>query len=320
MNKEAEFIKKVRKYRKEILAPYRGWQYVPMGEGRSLPLPVTVSCDYKACLFCDLNQDLPFSEFSLAEIETFLKKEAYIQTVSNRKARRVVLLHGNPLTLSADKLLAIADLIHRYLPEIRGIGGFARAFDILKKSSSELLALKEAGYDHITIGIESGSDNVLAFQNKGVSAKDQLLALQKLDEAGIAYSLYIMLGLGGKEMSEEHVAETTAFLNQTGPKEIIFVSLVLFKNAPLVQLLRQGRFFRQRPYDCMVELYEILRGLTMESVFNATHKTNMFPVKGLLPKQKTELLQKMEKELRRLACEDGAAHEGKRWRSWSKEN
>ncbi len=319
MNREAEFIKQVRRYRKEMLAPYRGWQYVPMGEGRSLALPVTVSCDYKGCLFCDLNQDLPFSEFSLAEIENFLKKEAYIQARTRRKARRVVLLHGNPLTLSAEKLLAIADLIHRYLPEVKGIGGFARAFDILKKSSPELLALKEQGYDHITLGIESGSDRVLAFQNKGVSVRDQRLALQKLEEAGIAYSLYIMLGLGGKEMTREHVAETITFLNQSRPKEIIFVSLVLFKNAPLVQLLRQGKFSRQRPYECMLELHEILQGLSLESIFNATHKTNMFPIKGLLPKQKEELLQKMEKELSRLAQEDGAAHEGRRWRSWSKE-
>ena len=71
--------------------------------------------------------------------------------------------------------------IHDSFPQVDYISTFARSKDILDKPIKDLTLLKEAGLDRISIGIESGSDQVLHFQRKGVTANHQVQALKKLE-------------------------------------------------------------------------------------------------------------------------------------------
>ena len=111
--------------------------------------------------------------------------------------------------------------------------------------------LRSAGYDRLCIGIESGSDDVLAFQNKGVTRADNLKAMNMLDNAGMKYSVYIMLGLGGQKMSESHVNETASLLNMSNPFELTVVTLVIFKGAGLIERIKSHDFLRMHPFDAL---------------------------------------------------------------------
>lgn len=42
------------------------------------------------------------------------------------------------------------------------------------KNSEELKGLRALGYNGITIGVETGDDEMLAFMNKGFQSKDQI--------------------------------------------------------------------------------------------------------------------------------------------------
>lgn len=87
------------------------------------------------------------------------------------------------------------------------------------------------------LGLESGSDKVLSFQNKGTNLDDSLKACKKLERLGIKYSAYIMLGLGGRDLSKDHIEKTAFLLNQIHPFEIVIVTTVIFKRAGLAQKL-----------------------------------------------------------------------------------
>jgi len=81
--------------------------------------------------------------------------------------KKVTFLTGaNPFVLKYDRLMEIVELVHRYFPEMKAIGSFARVTDVTLKTDEELAALRGAGYDGLTIGIETADDEALRFMDK----------------------------------------------------------------------------------------------------------------------------------------------------------
>lgn len=308
----------LRQFKREIYQPY-GWAYyVPMAEAYNVQLPVTVGCSWNKCLYCDLNGTLSFRVLGLDEIAENVRK---LRCIHSKPARRFLLAGGNPFVLDTETLLTIAGLIRDSFPapECEYISCFARADDVTRKSSSELKALASAGYDRLCLGIESGSDEVLAYHDKGITSEENLLAMKSLDEAGMKYSAYIMLGLGGRDLSEVHVEATAKLLNAASPFELTVVTLVLFKNARLAEKVRAHEFRRLPPIDALREGRNLLELLEIPTVWNATHKTNLFPVKGRIPEHKDLLLKRIDDELMRIESEGLKQYEMRRWRNWGNE-
>ncbi len=108
-------------------------------------------------------------------------------------------------------------------------------------SAADLRQIREAGLDRIHVGMESGSDRVLALVQKGVDAKRQIVAGRKVIEAGMELSEYIMPGLGGKELSEDHARQSARVLSEINPHFIRLRSLRIPSRAPLFQVMRSGR-------------------------------------------------------------------------------
>ena len=86
------------------------------------------------------------------------------------------------------RLMEIADLIKKYFPSNKTIGCFSRVTDISLKTDEELSALAAAGFDLLTIGIETGDDEALEFMHKGYLSKDIVTQCLRLDKAGIGYN------------------------------------------------------------------------------------------------------------------------------------
>ena len=59
---------------------------------------------------------------------------------------RAFLTGANPFVLKTERLLAIAELIRKYVPTVQTIGCFARVTDVTLKPYSDLTALAQAGY------------------------------------------------------------------------------------------------------------------------------------------------------------------------------
>lgn len=297
---------------------YPIYMYTPMPEMHNVMVPVTSGCSYQKCLYCDLNFRQKFHIFKLAEIEDYLRKEKIKYDNMRRRPKKFTLLEGNPLCVKASFLENVFALIHKYF-EVEYISMFARATDVLRKTDEELLRLKAMGMDRLCLGLESGSNEVLSFHKKGHSVSDSIRACKKLERLGISYSVYIMLGLGGKEMTLAHREGTAKLLNEIRPFEIVFVTTVIFKRAPLKDLVRAKEFTRLPIKDVLAEEIYILQNLENSTVIKATHKTNPLPLLTKFPEGKEDMLRKLkeyrdnnsEKELRR--------NEMRKWQVWDKE-
>ena len=68
--------------------------------------------------------------------------------------QRVFLTGANPFVLTTEKLLQIAELIHKYFPSVDSISCFARITDSANKTNKELVHLRQAGYNDLTIGAQ----------------------------------------------------------------------------------------------------------------------------------------------------------------------
>lgn len=297
---------------------YPVYMYTPMPEMHNEMVPVTSGCSYKKCLYCDLNYRQSFHIFKLDEIEEFLLERKEKLKKMGRMPRRFTLLEGNPLCVKTDYLESVMMLIHKHF-EVEYISMFARASDVLRKSDEELLRLKKLGMDRLCLGLESGADDVLSFQMKGHSAHDSVRACKKLERLGIAYSVYIMLGLGGKAMSMVHRVETAKMLNMIKPFEIVFVTTVIFKRAPLKDYVREKKFVRLRVKEVLEEELYILENLKIDTVVKATHKTNPLPLLAKFPEGKEMMLGKLRKYYEENDEKQLRANEMRKWNVWDKE-
>lgn len=304
----------------EVYAEYGRYRYLPMTQGYSLAVPVTLGCSWDKCLYCDLNHETPFRFLGLDTIEQKLVALKAHYADRRRPIEKAVLLGGNPFCLDTAVLSDIADRIRVHFPLVKNISSFARADDILRKTKEELVSLRQQGMGELSIGIESGSDEVLAFHHKGLTREDNRQAMAKLEACGISYSAYVMLGLGGKRLSQAHALDTASLLSMASPQIITVVTLVLFPDAGLIEAVRRRDFVRLGLIESIREEKLLLENLDLrDAIFNGTHKTNAVLLKGKLPQQKQQLIDQIRVVLDQADKRAMTARESLKWRSWSLE-
>lgn len=304
----------------DVYQDYGQYFYVPMTQACSLAVPVTLGCSWNRCLYCDLNHNQTFRFLGFTDIEKKLEALKAHYSQSRRPVERIVLAGGNPFCLDAKTLIRIAQLVKASFPQVKTISSFARVDDVLRKSPEELLELKNHGYGNLSLGVESGNDEILAFHKKGVTRQETQAALLALEEAGISYSTYIMLGLGGKRLSRENALDTASLLSQVNPAVICVVTLVLFKDAKLIEKVRTREFARLNVLDSIREEQLLLEHLNMRNtIFNGTHKTNALILKGKLPEQKSRLLDRISQVIINWSDRDMRSKDMAKWTRWSLE-
>jgi len=90
--------------------------------------------------------------------------------------------------------------------------------------------------------MESGSNSVLNKVKKGATARDLVKASQMAKEAGIEISEFIILGLGGRALWEEHVLETAKVLNQINPDYIRIRTIIVKDGSTLKKRMKDGEY------------------------------------------------------------------------------
>jgi radical SAM superfamily enzyme YgiQ (UPF0313 family) len=258
----------------------------PPYEAYSAFLQVTSGCTHDACRFCTYYKDVPFRVSPMNEIEKDVRELARYQD----RFDRIFLQGADPFVLKTDRLLAIAELIHRYLPNVRTIAGYGRVDNVRNKTVEDLRKLKEAGYGGIVFGVETADDEVLSFMNKGYTKTDIIEQLSKLDEAGLTYAVIVMTGIAGHNNHNRHIKETVDVLNQLHPERVINSSLVVIPETPLGKDVREGRFVEATEKEATGEVEYMIRHLQGPLVFDSVNASNSTPVLGRIPEDRDELL------------------------------
>ena len=272
---------------------YTGTIWRPPYEASSLLLEVTAGCTHHRCKFCTLYAGLPF-QFRMSpmeDIEADLKEaQKMYRRFMRRKVTRTFLTGANPFVLKYDRLMEIAGLIHKYFTELETIGSFARVTDITLKTDEELAALRRAGYDGLTIGIETADDEALGFMDKGYLAADILEQCGRLDRAGIRYSFFYLTGICGAGRGEDGARATAVVCNKLHPSLVGANMLTICPDSKLYEEIRQGNWREESETEKYREVRALVEGLEIPTEFAALGASNAFQLHGVLPKDKKKLL------------------------------
>ena len=289
---------------------YTGTIWRPPYEASSLLLEVTAGCTHHKCKFCTLYNNLPFKfrMSPLADIESDLQEAQLWSTdpISMLTARlqelprperiqRAFLTGANPFVLKSERLMTVADLIRQYVPSIKTIGCFARITDVTLKSDEELASLHQAGYDGLTIGIETGDDEALQFMNKGYTAADIVKQCQRLDQAGIHYSFFYLVSISGAGRGEIGAKATANVCNQLHPTLIGVNMLTIYPDSELYQEIQRGNWKEESEIEKYKEIRTLLESLEIPTQFAALGASNAFQFQGTLPEDKEALASALDK-------------------------
>ena len=243
-------------------------------------------------------RDGQFGVEPLEQIEEDLNEaRKYVPNVT-----RVFLENGDPFALSADRLEAIAVMIHAYLPKIETIAMYASIKNVIGKTDEELKRLRTLGINELNIGVESGLDDALSYMNKGYTAKQAIYELNRLGAAGIDYGANIILGCAGAGRHHENAAATAALLNETKPYLIFTGTLHADPGCPLYEDMKNGSFVESTFGEYLDEEEELLELLDLKDCYLfGLHPSNIVRMHGNLPEDKQAMLELVRKRRNELA-------------------
>ena len=163
----------------------------------------------------------------------------------------------------------------------------------------ELQALRQAGLNHLYCGMETGSDQILKLINKGFQADTVVQSGCMAKEAGMILSEFILLGIGGRELSEENAAVTAEALNIIRPDYIRVHATGIKPESKLGEFVRNGSFTLQSEEEIVEEQRLFLQRLQpMDSFYVNEHIINLLlEVRGNLQTDKAQMLSVIERFL-----------------------
>ena len=303
----------------------------PPSEARSLLLRITRNCPWNQCLFCPAYKKTKFSLRTVSEIKEDIQiardmansikslshslgyngkvNDHVISTIFGQakygeQYRGIAawlyydtgacfLQDADNLVIKTEELVEVLKFLKEKFPEITRITTYSRSRTIIRKSIDSLKKIKEAGLNRIHVGLETSYDPLLKLMKKGVTASQHIEAGQKVMAAGIELSEYVMPGLGGQEMWNEHAIETARALNQINPDFIRLRTLRVPVFLPLYQKIKDGTFTMQKDDMVIAEIkvfIESLDGITC--TIASDHMMNLLEeVSGKLPHDKSAMLE-----------------------------
>ncbi len=263
--------------------------YRPPSEGNNLIVQATIGCSYNHCTFCSMYFTKDYRARPLDEV--FADIDAGARDWP--QAHRVFLADGDALCLPTGHLIEILDHLAARLPNLARVSAYATPKNLNEKSIEELAALREKKLSLVYLGIESGATSVLKSIRKGASQDSIVKALGRAREAGLKVSATVILGLGGQDGWEEHIAGTAELVNREPPAYLSTLQLDLEPAVYARFMEAQGPGFAfQDDAGILAEQERLLSLLAPPRpvIFRSNHASNCLPLAGTLPKDRETLL------------------------------
>lgn len=280
-----------------MMTPYLSYDeplFRPPSEAYSLIFQVTLGCSWNQCAFCEMYTSKKFRVKKEADV--FNEIEAFRDSGSD--IRKVFLADGNAFILSSDKLLRILDKLHEVFPKLNRISAYALPKDILSKSDKELETLAEKGLKLLYVGIETGDDELLRLIHKGESYASTSNALIKARKAGIKLSVMILNGLGGRKYTEKHAINSAKVVNAIQPEYLSTLVLSFPYGVDHLKNRFDVDFEELSKAELILEMGNFISQLQLKNtIFRSDHASNYLVLKGILNRDKEELLRRIRQVL-----------------------
>ncbi|NRB42049.1 MAG: radical SAM protein [Pseudomonadales bacterium] len=264
----------------------------PPSEWQSLIIQATIGCSWNNCTFCNMYEAKSFKTKPIETIDAELRHVAE----SGYQVRRVFLADGDAMSLSTRRLTEILHSIRKHFPNVQRISSYCLPRNLAKKSVEELTQLKDLGLTLMYVGCETGDDELLNFIDKGESYDSSLSALQKIKQAGMKSSVMILNGLGGTELSQQHITNTVKLMNETQP-DYLSTLVVNFPEGGEAKFAKNfgDRWLKMQQQELFAELHDMISQLVLDkTIFRSDHISNSLVLKGILGKDKQKMLDLIE--------------------------
>jgi len=271
---------------------YTGNIFRPFSEANSYLLQCTIGCSHNQCTFCGMYKDQPFRIRPLEE----LKKDIQMAKEHYGDLEKVFLCDGDAIVISTEILLELLHELYQTFPSLRHVGVYVGPTSTLKKSLSELSALRAAGLTKAYLGVETGDDDILTSVKKGVDANQMRDAGLHLIQSGINLSAMVLLGIAGPgPASKKHALATANICNEMKPHYLAALTVTPVPGTVLYHQLQKGEFQLLDPLETLQEMKWIFENITIDPLkFVGTHASNYLPIKGTLQKDKQQMIEMID--------------------------
>jgi hypothetical protein len=270
----------------------------PPSEASSLLVRVVRNCGWNRCRFCPVYKDARPSvravDDVLADVAAMraaadvlggdpltalrsgaVPREAWQVALFLRAGARAVFLQdADPCAVKAESLATVIERVRAAFATVERVTTYGRAATLARRRPADLARLAAAGLSRVHVGMESGSDAVLARVDKGCSAEQLVTAGRQVLAAGMELCFYVMPGLGGRPLVVR--LRTTAVVPGT----------------PLACDEVEGRFALPDDVEVAAELRALLG--TLDGVrldLRSDHALNLMAgLEGSLPADREELI------------------------------
>lgn len=275
----------------------------PPSEAYSLLIQATVGCSAAAagrCYFCSsylFEKEIPEKRFRIRPTREVIRDIEIARDHYGAYVEKIFLLDSNAMIIKSAELLKILRKCYDSFPNLKQVSCYSCAEDIIRKSDEELREIREAGLKLVFIGLESGDQAMLDLINKGITVEDQINAVVKAKKAGILTSVTVILGLGGKALSERHAVNTGKAAGLMNPDFFAALTLMVVPGTPMDEMIKRGEFEPVTdPVAILKELHLMISNIDSPGpvVFRTNHASNYLPLKGTLPGDKAMLLRAIE--------------------------
>ena len=266
--------------------------YRPPSEAKSLIFQVTLGCSFNQCSFCDMYRNKEYSEKTWDEV----KAEIDLMAKQLPDTTRIFLADGDAINISTDYMVQIVEYLYNSFPKLERVSCYTMPMNLLKKTPEELKKMHEAGLKMLYLGIESGSDIILKKITKGATAETIIRACRKAIETGFTLSCIIILGLGGKTHSKEHIKETARVVSASSPHYLGTLTLILETGVKQEFLTKFGEEFHPiNDEEALIELHDLVEQIDVKEkmLFRANHGSNAYNIAGTFPDEKNAMLKKI---------------------------
>lgn len=302
----------------------------PPSEATSLLIRVTRNCPWNKCAFCQTYRGTKFEIRSVEDVKGDIQtmkdyadqimkiswklgeggrvNRSVLKQISNQRfhndyfqtiavwlyfgGENVFLQDANSLIAKTPDLVAILDYLKEKFPQIKRITSYCRSHTAARKTVNEFEQLKNAGLSRIHVGMESGSNEVLALVNKGVTADIQIKAGQNIKQAGIELSEYFIPGLGGEKFTIQNALESAKVINAVSPDFIRLRTLHVIPGTALEDLVKKGEFQPLSDDDIIREIGLFIENLEVYGTqLVSDHILNLLEeLEGKFPEDKPKIL------------------------------
>jgi len=266
--------------------------YRPPSEAKSLIFQVTLGCSFNQCSFCDMYRNKEYSEKTWDEV----KAEIDLMAKQLPDTTRIFLADGDAINTYHPSLAPPLASLSPFFPPFSFFSFYTMPMNLLKKTPEELKKMREAGLKMLYLGIESGSDIILKKITKGATAETIIIACRKAIETGFTLSCIIILGLGGKTHSKEHIKETARVVSASSPHYLGTLTLILETGVKQEFLTKFGEEFHPiNDAEALIELHDLVEQIDVKEkmLFRANHGSNAYNIAGTFPDEKNAMLEKI---------------------------